>query len=213
MIELSITVDKQVESEFLRAMDTAYVFTKRTAAQFVNTAFYFIIRGAMADTPKADRGKIRSSLLVASKTNPKAPLVAIIINARRGVGNGLYGARMKLEQEKVIRSRQSHTKYIASRWIPALKDIGPATVYKTGAPKAPSMKLTKPATGGGLPAKEGENPKGYIFATIEKVCGAQGAYKILNDNLNRAIKEETASKLQYVLDKQIEEGIMAAFRS
>jgi hypothetical protein len=118
---------------------------------------------------------------------------------------------MKTEAEQFIRYRQADTKYIASRWIPALKIIGPATRYKSGAPRAPTMELQKPSNGGAQAAVPKDDPKGYIFATIEKLRTPEGAYKILNENLQRAIKEETASKLDYVLNKQIDEGIMSAF--
>src|SRR5690348_3814413 len=112
-MELSVTVDKAIEAEFFAAMDKAYVYTKRTASEFVNTALYFVVRGAMANTPRADKNAIRSDLLAASQVNPKAPLAAILVNAIRGVDNGLNGELMRVEVENFIKKRQARANYIA----------------------------------------------------------------------------------------------------
>src|SRR5690349_10754545 len=112
-MELSVTVDKGVEAAFFAAMDKAYIYTKRTGSEFVNTALYFVLRGAMADTPKSDKEKIRSDLSGPSRINPKAPLAAVILNTLRGPGNGLNGEQMRVEVEKFIKLRQSRRNYIA----------------------------------------------------------------------------------------------------
>jgi hypothetical protein len=120
---------------------------------------------------------------------------------------------MAVAVEKLIGTRQSRAVYIASRWIPALKIIEPATKYHSGAARPPSNVKNFHHFDGGdaLAAKEGTDPKGFILAVLDKANNEEAAGKILNIGLNEAIRRETDAQLQYAAEKMWAEPMSLLF--
>jgi hypothetical protein len=130
MLDIELNPNQGALDDLFSALDKAFIFTKRSPAEFCNTVLYFILRGAIAFTARGDKNTIRSSLLIKARIAPSAPIAAILIN-KKGE-HGYNGARMVAQVEKFIRKRQATATYIPSRWTPYLKKNKTAMQYKAG---------------------------------------------------------------------------------
>jgi hypothetical protein len=189
------------------------VNTRRTIAESCNQTLFFIVRNCINQTQVSTPGRIRNDLLaVAQKYN--APLAAILVNKARGNDGlpGLQGQEMAAAVETFIKNREAKRNYLRSRWMPANKILASIVTQKGGASRLPSgLKLTKPTSGGAEPAKESWSPSGRIFAVIEKIRNADTAFELLEEGLEKAVRQEIGSKMQYLLRKRLEEQVITPF--
>ena len=214
MVTLEFVVDKQVQAEFDAAMRQAFIYNKRSIGEICNSTLFFVCRNAINATQSTTKDKIRNDLLAVSRKSPTAPVAAILAQKWQGEGGrpGYYGDTMRAAVESFIRTRQAHRNYIRSRWMPANTILAAATKFKSGAKPLPSgisIRGKETGEGGGAqPAGSDWKASGYIFAVLEKLRKEDTAGIILNKGLDQAVREETESKLQYVMNKKIEEGLL-----
>jgi hypothetical protein len=145
----------------------------------------------------------------------KAPLLAVIINARRGEGRGLYGPAMTAEMNKVFGARMSSISFIRSSFIPAIKKLEPFSRYAKGVPSQdPTAKIVGRPKGGADPAAKIElgsakNPD-KIEAKLWTSLGGEGkrgdkimkaTLEYARKGLEAAVEHERQSMEKYILDK------------
>jgi hypothetical protein len=199
--------------------------TSRTLPEAINSKAFYIARGAVRETQKADKGKIRSALqqtiqvpsksAVGTMRNKRvlvqardhdAPLAAVIINARRGAKNkrGLFGKNMRDAVKAMINARVRSVAYIKSGFLPAVKILAKFTKDKSRAPAMDSAaKQFGQAKGAAIPA--GANAKVPMATIINEAYAKHdkndALRKVGGRGLQRSFDAETASMRQHIEDK------------
>lgn len=195
--------------------------TSRTLPKVVNTKLYYIARKAVWFTQKADVEHIRSELgrfVTVSELNRKgktvkrrrlvlaparshnAPLAALIVNKRRGVGKGLYGAAMARAVREMVAARSRSTAFLKSGFLPGVKKLAPFA-DKAGQPAMDSSaKVIGRAKGDGQPANEMDfNPVAFIVNEASALRDRNTAlFRVAGKGLEIAFDDETASMLEYI---------------
>ncbi len=220
MPALTFKVDTR---EFNTTLAKFSVHTKRTFTQLINKKAYYVARRAIWYTHKADYQKMANELgqilrLVKSgsrsgKLTMKgrgqfnsardylAPLLALIINKRRGNKGepGLYGAEMKKEFQTVFGARARSIAYLKSGWIEARDMFKPWAEGGRGLPPSEgtgiggTKRIGRPKGGGNI-AREGWNPVATIWNSSYTKRDHKDALLIYGKPaLEQAIAEEDAS--------------------
>jgi hypothetical protein len=192
-------------------------------ATIVNTKALFIARGAMIETPKADkrkiaaelgrivrRGKRAGSVKLAKARDFDAPLAALIVNKKRGRGRGLYGTAMAEAVRTLIASRMRSIAFLKSGWIPAIKALIPFA-DRRGGPRQDRAVQYGRAKGSGTPAQEGI---WKVKAIIENSAGdnknnRDALLTYGGPALEKAVQNETASMKEYI-ERKLTESAKAA---
>lgn len=213
-------------AQFRAAMREYKEFTKRDLATILNTKGFYISRGAVRATYRPTKEKVRRDLekLFGGKrvskvtvtrfsssgfTQFQAPLLALIINARRGRKGlpGLYGSAMKKVMDSEVGRRYRSIGFIASGFLQAIKDFEPYAERKGSAPaRDSSVKQFGQAKGYGTPARSG----GWVVkAIINNSASAHGdtkgaLEKFATAGLQTAVDAEVASMKQYIEQKMQE---------
>lgn len=224
MVSVTFTIH---HDEFDRTLEEYFNHTKRTVAEALNEKAFFISRGAALYTHKASEGGIRTlfgqsvvlnkkkrgvgfrktrnlSLFSAQADTINAPLLAAIINKRRGKRGlpGLTGRAMLIEMNRVFNARIRSIAFIKSGWIPAIKHFEKFSKYKRNAPPMDNAaKIVGAGKGGAVEATEnapiaslwndvgiGKRNKGRLEAV--KRYGEEG--------LRKAFDAEVASMNEYI---------------
>jgi hypothetical protein len=151
--------------EFDATLRKYAVLSKSVPSEICNRKSYYIVRRAMAKTPKAEyakmaaeigpsarafkivNGKVKrgKKLWAQSESGMNAPALALIINWRRGLKSkpGLYGKDMRKAVRRTWGARARSIAYIKSGWIKA-RD---------------TFKRLAKSSGRGLPPSEGAKVK------------------------------------------------------
>jgi hypothetical protein len=238
-----VDIDISVDTSRIRALLPEYLnWSSRSFTEAVNEKAFFISRRAVWETHKASAQDIKSvfgqaTMLTMRKRKVKgrlgyrqsknlssfrgeardykAPLLAVIINARRGEGRGLYGPAMTQEMNKVFNARMASIGFIRSGFVPAIKKLEPFSKYKRSAPpEDPSTRVIGKPKGGAEPAIKSEISTGKFPDKIEAKIwtsigdeGPRGASirKAINEHarkgLEAAVEFERQSMEKYILDK------------
>lgn len=227
--------------EFTRTLNQYAGLTKKTPAEICNKKAYFILRRAIWYTHKASIESMREKLgeskamelhliksgkrFSRSKKNIKsffdrgeaktsAPLLALIVNKRRGKGRGLYGAAMLAELRKVWNARARSIAFIKSGWITA-RDIFKA--FGGGGRGLPTSEGTAvggpkvigvPKGGGTLASVVWRAKAVFWNSASAKRDHKQALYKYGEPALQRAFDEETADTMQEV-ERRLKEQAQA----
>lgn len=192
--------------------------TKRDFSTALNTTGFYIARGAVHETYRADKAKVRAELnaliknpsgkhkLVKTANGADAPLVALLINARRGKRGekGLTGAKMAKAVKSFIARRLRSIAFIASGGIPAIKAFEPYADKKGQAPRMDrAVRQYGKAKGSGTPAK----PNTWTpFAKLVNSASANGDTKgALQQHYGTALTKSVAKEVRnmqaYMLSK------------
>lgn len=206
-MSVNIKVDT---TKFDRAMKDYMKYSSRSNVEAVNQHAYYICRNATSTTHATEASKIKQDLEAASKTNPKAPIAAILANRDLGKKGkkGLYGEKMRKAMESFIKVRVAHRNFLRSGWIPAIKILA-NVVPKKGGRKIPSQTDKKGRNfGGAKPAKNTSVDTKRILATIwNSALGKKNDQKsitYITEGLQQAINMEIESMGKYIQKKQQE---------
>jgi hypothetical protein len=238
-MEATFTVDT---SAFQATFQEYLQWTSRSLTEACNEKAFFTARRATLETKKSSAQEIKSlfgeaTILTLRKRRYKgklgyrqsrnlssfhgqardyqAPLLAVIINARRGEGKGLYGSEMLQEMNKAFNARMASLGFIASGFVPAIKKLEPLSRYARAAPpEDTSVKVVGKPKGGAEPAISvtitGAATAGKIEAKIWTSIGGEGPRgdKILaavmehaRAGIEAAVEFERQSMEQHILDK------------
>jgi hypothetical protein len=148
-----LTTNAKVDTGyFLQKWEEYKKITSRTIVQAVNDKMYMVARASLWFTKKAATKDIEKALGKASTTTTKtgkarynhrlvksrdydAPLIAVIINQRKGPGGGFKGPgrflAMRQEIQKVMSARRKSIAYIKSGWLTAIQGLGKVSSIKT----------------------------------------------------------------------------------
>jgi hypothetical protein len=165
----------------------------RTLPQAVNDKLFMIARASLWFTHKADKKDIEKALGKISVVNSSAgkqryrhrlkkaqqndaPLIALIINRRRGRGRGLRGQAMREEIQKVMSARMRSRAYIKSGWLPAIKELAAVTSIPTRHPFPDEAAQVGQAKGRAEIAKPGDMIRGLIENTAFTKRDTKGAF-------------------------------------
>ena len=209
--------------------------SRRTCAAVINGHALRIAFTAQKETPKADKEKIALDLQnYIYDTNRKgkrklrvsarrkfmglaaAPVVALMINKKRGEQGkpGLYGAEMANAIRKYISSRQRSAAFLKSGWSPAIKRLLQIVPYGMRGPNVRpdnSVKQYGAAKGEVRPAVEDERPT----CVIENLVGITGPNSSKHNAalmeygrpaLEKAFEKETANMMEHLKQKLGEES-------
>ena len=189
---------------------------KKQPAEIINAKLYFIALQAMRNTKTADKGEIQTNLLSPSKSNPKAPLVAVLINYELSKKNkkGLSGQKMANAITKYIKRKQTHIQFLRSGWLPAIKLLdfwnrrGDISFVRRNAPKKPEgIKQFGKDKGSAVYARM-DRPKTYGIIMNAVGQGKQETktvHPLILEGLIKGIQIETRSMRQYIERKYKEQ--------
>lgn len=222
-------------AEFDETLNRYRGFSKRDPKKICDTKAFFIARRWVLEIPKADKGRIQGDLgkfIKATKRRSasmslrtvkrysrfglevQAPLVALIINKRRGKGRGLYGAAMAAAAKALLAGRLRSIAFLKSSILPAIRALLPYADTR-GAPRADKSPVQIGAEKGfGIPAAESWQTKATIGSTAStKRDKKQALFKYGEPALQRAFDAETQSMLDYMERKLRETAAKAGVKT
>lgn len=218
--------------------------SKRDLAETINTKLLFIAFGALARTPKADivamreelgvgieqthqrvrflkSGKIKRGKVIQRDVflkRGRAPLLALIINARRGREGkpGLYGSEMADAVRRLWIARKMSVAFLKSGWLPAIKTLLPLVPDRKGILyRDRSAKQRGAPKGYAVPANRNTwNPSGRIVNTASAERDHKAALiKYGGPALQAAFDYEVASMKVYIELKLAKSARRAGIRT
>jgi hypothetical protein len=239
-MQATVTVDATRFKDTLRE----YMgWTSRSLTEVCNEKAFFISRRATLETHRASAQEIKTlfgqaTILALRKRRVKgklgyrtsknlssfhgqardikAPLLAVIINARRGEGRGFHGAEMTREMNKVFNARMKSIGFIPSGFVPAIKKLEPFSKYgrRSAPPEDPQAKVIGKPKGDALPAIQVSFGGGKVPDKIEAKLwtslggeGPRGAkitqatLEHARKGLESAVEFERQSMEKHILDK------------
>lgn len=231
-------------TEFNRNANAYAIRVKRSLPEAINRKMAWINRKALWYTPKADYLKMGNQLgqLLKAGRNRKgqsskltmargkffnsartaaAPLLALIINARRGRKGlpGLQGKEMKKEFQKVFGARARSIGFLKSGWLPALALFRRFSGKGAGArglpPEDKAARQSKSGNqkGGGKIATE-SRPTAIIWNTASgKRDHKQALIKYGSPALQRAYYEEVADLKQFLTKQFVQDAKAQGIRT
>ncbi len=185
--------------DFERTLREYRRISKRTNEEIVNTKAYFIARRALVETYKADKGRLKASLL--DKRGQE--ILGKLINARRGKRGekGLYGEAMIEAQALIRASRLRAVGFLKSGWVSVIKNLAPYVKSKRGAVRMDNTaKVVGRPKGDATPAKPGIITRAIIrnFATSKHTTTPDPLGLYGEPALQKAINIEAASMVEYM---------------
>jgi hypothetical protein len=217
------------QSKFDRTFARSLDFTDRDLVTAINTTSYYVARKATWFTHKADRGKIeaalgkritvprvsvkfgkarivnRRELQLTQARDSEAPVAALIINKRRGKGNGLHGREMVRAIRQMIAARLRSVAYTKSGWIPSIRALS-VKAEKAGAPPMDTAaKVYGRAKGSAFPAVSlhSKSAATLINEAWAKHDKNNAFYRYGSQGLQRAFNDETAHMERRIKEKML----------
>lgn len=193
--------------------------TKKSLSEVLNQRAANVIGRAFNATPRADPVRIKTSLGQIVKVNrinkkgkikqvktfvgtkskiPDAPLLALIINKRRGQKGlpGLYGPAMTKALIKTLGFRLRSIGFEASGWIPGLRIILAKVKGAFIIARLSTARVYKTNKGGATPANDSSwYPKAEVFNTVKEID------KVGSRALQRAIDDEAKDLAKHIDEK------------
>jgi len=210
---LTLSVNNQMELNTL--LKEYQKWNKRQASEIVNAKLYFITLNAMIFTIIANKGRISTLLRRGSRKWPAVPLAAILVNKQLHAKGkkGLTGEKMKVAEEKLIKRSVSRVGAARASWIGAAKTLdyynknGDISFVKRHAPKQPKgLRQYGRSKSSAIYAPQGRvNAYGKISDFFGR--GKQASktiHGVLQEGLNKAIKAEVSSTVEYINRKYSE---------
>lgn len=207
--------------EFQRTLRDYEKVSKRDLATILNTKGFYIARGAVRDTHKADKDKVKAELTALVKSGKKfktvkrfsrfgleydAPLISLLINMRRGARGekGLYGKSMANAVKGWLGARLRSIAFLRAGFIPAIKAFEPLAEKKGQAPKmdGATRQYGKPKGSAKVAKADTWRP----VASITNAASAKGdknsaLERYVGEGLRSAFAKEVASMKQYMEEK------------
>ena len=202
--------------------------SRRTSKEITDSKAYFIARGAIDETHKANKlaiGKELSKVIFDFKNTAtgsrrslktstrfgrwgqthQVPIAALLVNWKRGqMGKpGLFGEAMKQAVQHFIANRQRSVAFLRSGWLPALRILSPFVKSKAGAvPLDPETKRHGEGKGSATPASEGAKARTVIVNSVgESGHHSEAVEKYAVPGLQKSFDNEKKSMLEYIEDK------------
>jgi hypothetical protein len=215
VIDVKVSVDtRSFDSAFRRYM----LVSKKSMAEICNRKAAMIASGAIRNTRRASRGAIESelgkwvsvpevtkkgtirnkrTLQLNTRKGHSAPLAEVIVNKQRARAGeqGLAGDELAAAVRKMIARRFSSIGFLASSWLPCIRDLIPVLQERGGLHIDNTAKWFGKPKGRAVPARPGFNPLASIESFIDK---SERTNRFLTEGLQKAIDDETRSMEQYI---------------
>lgn len=231
------------KSEFDRAIKAYLPLSKSVPRVVVNRKAFYIARRACLETPKAKGSKIHRDLekkivtqsnIVGQKVrflksgrmkrgaliyeHVMAPLIALIVNARKGRSGekGLYGMDMARASDALEAARMKSIAFLKSGWLPAIRKLASLVGSTRGAPRQDrSAEQVGQSKGDASPARDA------AFKVKATITNAAGSNRKNNDALmrfggpalQRAFDAETASTMEETAKRLKEAALKAGIKA
>ena len=213
--------------DFNKQFEEYAKWNKRQASSIINQKLYFIALQAMNLTKTTEKSKIANELNAQSEKYPKISLGELLVlrnlrnNGKMPKRSATLTKNMANYVQRLINTRASHTQFLRSGWVGAVKkldywnrkdDISSQTFSKRFAPKKPQgLKQLGKLKGDAKPALESQagssNCRGTIFNFIgEGKQDTKTINPILQEGLNKAVNAEIRSMRIYIERKFAEEN-------
>ena len=186
-------------SRFDRAFALYEQTSRKTLAEAINYKLFDAARAAIKGTDKADRNDIQQTLEEASTLYPKrtvAEMIVIMKHARTGDEIG----DLLAEAKELIKYRKSHTGFVKSGWIPALRKL----LRMVGKESISISSVTSQENnfGGAEPAKASDNVlNGSVFNDIHGIDNKAFVERLKEKGAQFAIDKVTADIETYLAKK------------
>lgn len=214
--------------EFDRALKEYLLVTSRELSDALNTKALFIARGALAETPRAQRGAIEKlglrtvSVRIRTTSSGKVRQVRKFaltegdairnyLAARKRSGRAVSGRSFSDREalakaaRKWIAAKLRAIGFLASGWVPAIRKLTPLVGE---AYQRPANVVSRPSNlGQCTPAKPGFNPfveienSSTLGVKTKDLALAQRGHSLAIAALQRALAVETASMADYIAQK------------
>lgn len=220
--------------EFSATLQKYLQVTGKDLAEIVNTKAFFVARGAVRNTRKADlaamqaaigpngeevighrvrifkrKGVVRGKEITRTTfaTLGKAPRLALIINARRGKAGlpGLTGGEMHAAMEHEWKKRKSAINFLRAGWLAAVAVFARAIGKPAGGHSA-AMVERFGVHGGARVALPGFLVTAELFTTAFAERHPGQGLKLAAEGLQSAVNHETASMRAYI-ERKMQERI------
>lgn len=180
----------------------------RTAPELVNKKALYAARGAIRQTVRPSRDKIKESLMM-NGSEVSIPIAALIINKQRKIAGkrGLSGPEMRGAITTLINQRVAHRAYLASGWIPSVKELAPLVPNKRGIPRNdPQASKIQHPKGSCKPAR------GSFIRSVAVIINSATAKKTTTDDpmdkfalpaLQKALDSERASMEENIKEEML----------
>jgi hypothetical protein len=225
--------------EFDATLKRYMALSKRTPKEVTDTKGFFIARAASRLTDRANYQKMANELgqelkvysgkrasrqgrltMKGGKTfntaaTAPAPLLALIINARRGRKGqpGLYGATMKEAFRRVFGARARSIAFIAASWLPAIRTLAPLSSFRGAPRQGTGLRQVGQAKGFAIPSRGGWKAKTVIANTADPKHDTNDALlKWGLPGLQKAFDHEARSMKAYIEKKLAENARRAGIR-
>ena len=203
MPDVSIKINTQ---EFQRVFKEYRKVSRRGLAEDLNQKAYSINIAAVAITKRGSKSAIRKYLKSESRDYPPAPIAAILVNKRRGIGHGLYGQRMKEEVNEFIRKQADSVNFLRAGWLSAVM------VFAKAIGKAPGANAVRFLArfgygkyGGGEIARPGFNPTATFYnMAFSRDTSTNNGIRFAQQGLQRAVDQEAKRMAPYIARKMQE---------
>ncbi len=196
--------------------------SRRDDTTIVMTKAFYIARGAVRNTHRSDKAKVKQELqeLVGARAQKtvtrfgrygqeqEAPLAAILENASRGKRGqpGLYGSKMAQAVKSFIGRRLRSIGFLASGFLPAIKTFEPLAERTGSAPRIDQQIKQHGQDNGSARALNlgGLVPKAIItnFAQGKGDHDGRALEKYAGDGLQKAFDDEMVSMREYIIHKK-----------
>jgi hypothetical protein len=195
MIQASIDTTR-----FDRDFELYKVETSKSVLEAVNYKLFDCARAAITGTPKADKGKIKRSLTIASKLYPKRTVAEMLVIMQH-IRTGDEIQDLEAEAAALIKTRQAHTGFAKAGWIPAIKKL----IKLVGREHVTIGGLVRAAFGGAVPAsKNGSNVVGSVFNDVAGKGNTKAFVESIKEKGAQAGIDKVSSDMEKYLSKNLD---------
>lgn len=189
------------ERKFQGTLHEYIGYTKRDIKTVIATKGFYIARRAVRVTKKASAANIRAFM--------NSPAGARMINKSLGKGQGLYGDDMKAAVKQVLAKRLHGIGFLASGWIPAIKQFSPYAEHAGGLGGSGLESKFKQPKGGAQLQFGSFLARAILFNTSQSRWDKGGFLGEGEKGLQKAFDFETKSMRDYI-NKKLEESARRA---
>ena len=186
-------------TRFDRDFELYKIETSKSVLEAVNYKLFDCARAAIPGTAKADKGKIKGSLTIASRLYPKRTVAEMLVIMKH-IGTGDEIQDLEAEAAALVKGRQAHTGFARAGWIPAIKKL----IKLVGKEHVTIGGLVRAAFGGANPAsKNGSSIVGSVFNDVAGKGSTKSFVEAIKTNGAQAGIDKVSGDMEQYLSKKL----------
>jgi hypothetical protein len=197
---VSIRIDTR---DFNATVQKLLEHSRSELPKILNKAGFSIAQTAVAVTKRAEKSVIRKYLnqQVVTNNGRTAPLAALIVNKRRGVGRGLYGEQMREAMNLFIQNQADSVNFLRAGWLSAMAKFARALGKPVGANAQRFLARFGYKWGEGRAAQKGIAPVAYMAnMAFSRHTSTDNGIKFAQSGLQRAVNQQTDRMRKWIED-------------